>query len=416
MAYTLNYYWINNDTGFVVSGFTDSDPSNPTTVIDIPATHTGLNESGEIITRPVIGIVGGAEDTPYGLFKNNTNITKVNFPESMILIQDETFMGCTSLTSITLPKFQSSDENNPSGYIGANAFANSGLTTIYYTGTVEQWNNIIIDPTAFPSTVRKYLLKTSVIKLPEGSELIKSTENKDLVSTYAIKDVKGNQIDTTYIPKTEFDTLVNIANGLCKTYVATIGDTINTQFNSDEDTISINQFISTDGTTILASQLEVGDSILITNMGIPDRWVISKAGEGDATSAVLGPLETNKIIGITAVEKDISASDATKSVYKIRLSNNNLIDGFTVTNGVNGANGADGVNGADGAPGAAGGFGTPTATVTTSTGTPTVSVSASGPDTAKVFNFAFSGLKGEKGDPGQTITYNASSKILTIKG
>lgn len=415
MAYTLNYFWINNDTGFVVSGFTDSDPSNPTTVIDIPATHTGLNESGETITRPVIGIIGGAEDTPYGLFKDNTNITKVNLPESMLFIYAETFMGCTNLTSITLPKFQSPDENNPS-FIGADAFTNSGLTTIYYTGTVEQWNNISIDPTAIPSTVRKYLLKTSVIKLPEGSELIKSTENKDLVSTYAIKDVKGNQIDTTYIPRTEFDNLVNIANGLGKTYVATIGDTINTQFNSDEDTISINQFISTDGTTILASQLEVGDSILITNMGIPDRWVISKAGEGDAASAVLGPLETNKIIGITAVEKDISASDATKSVYKIRLSNNNLIDGFTVTNGVNGANGADGTNGADGAPGAAGGFGTPTASVTASTGTPTVYVSASGPDTAKVFNFAFSGLKGEKGDPGQTITYNASSKILTIKG
>lgn len=244
--------------------------------------------------------------------------------------------------------------------------------------------------------------------MPDGSELIKSTTDKDLVSTYAIKDVKGNQIDTTYIPRTEFDTLVNIANGLCKTYVATIED--NPQFNSDEDTISINQFISTDGTTILASQLEVGDSILITNMGIPDRWVISKTGEGDAASAVLGPLETNKIIGITAVEKDNNASDATKSVYKIRLSNNNLINGFTVTNGVNGADGANG------AAGAAAGFGTPTASVSTSTGTPTVSVSTSGPDTAKVFNFAFSGLKGEKGEPGQTITYNASTKILTIKG
>lgn len=53
-----------------------------------------------------------------------------------------------------------------------------------------------------------------------------------------------------------------------------------------------------------------------------------------------------------------------------------------------------------GAQGTAAGFGTPTASVNASTGTPSVTVSASGPDTAKVFSFAFSNLKGAKGDKG----------------
>lgn len=64
--------------------------------------------------------------------------------------------------------------------------------------------------------------------------------------------------------------------------------------------------------------------------------------------------------------------------------------------------GEDGAPGATGATGAAAGFGTPTATVDANTGTPSVTVSASGPDTAKVFSFAFKNLKGAKGDTGAT--------------
>ena len=56
--------------------------------------------------------------------------------------------------------------------------------------------------------------------------------------------------------------------------------------------------------------------------------------------------------------------------------------------------GPAGETGARGPAGAAAGFGTPTATVDANTGTPSVAVTASGPDTAKVFNFAFKNLKG----------------------
>ena len=80
---------------------------------------------------------------------------------------------------------------------------------------------------------------------------------------------------------------------------------------------------------------------------------------------------------------------------------------MALKNDPEGAPSNDGVNwmqlaaqGGKGNTGAAAGFGDPTATVDQTTGTPSVSVEATGPNTAKVFSFAFSGLKGEQGIQG----------------
>ena len=79
--------------------------------------------------------------------------------------------------------------------------------------------------------------------------------------------------------------------------------------------------------------------------------------------------------------------------------------------------GPRGETGPAGPTGAAAGFGTPTATVDQTTGTPSVTVTASGPDTAKVFAFAFSGIKGESGGGGGgTSNYNDLSNKPQIQG
>lgn len=70
--------------------------------------------------------------------------------------------------------------------------------------------------------------------------------------------------------------------------------------------------------------------------------------------------------------------------------------------------------GQQGPAGAAAGFGTPTATVDQTTGTANVTVTASGPDTAKVFAFKFTGLKGAKGDKGDPGAAGAPGASYTL--
>ena len=105
-------------------------------------------------------------------------------------------------------------------------------------------------------------------------------------------------------------------------------------------------------------------------------------------------------LGISSIDVTESAEDEGNNVVKITLSDNTAKT-FNIKNG---SKGSTGEVGAKGDTGTSAGFGTPTATVDSEIGTPSVEVTASGEDTAKVFNFSFHNLKGEKGADGTNGT------------
>ena len=165
----------------------------------------------------------------------------------------------------------------------------------------------------------------------------------------------------------------------------------------------------TDGVTFTPSVSEAG-VISWTNDGgedNPDPVNImgpqgnpgAAAGFGEATATV------DETTGTPSVEVETSGPDTAK-VFSFA---------FSGLKGETGAKGDTGGQGIQGIPGVAAGFGTPTATVDDNVVTPGVTVQASGPDTAKVFSFAFTNLKGETGAQGiQGIQGPAGTSVASI--
>lgn len=131
--------------------------------------------------------------------------------------------------------------------------------------------------------------------------------------------------------------------------------------------------------------------------GVRGAWTdwFSKTGTGvqSVWTAWFGSDDNS---GVRKQVKDaVAAADAaTTGAEKVNAS----LSGTTLT--VTNRNGQQQSANLKGDTGDAAGFGTPEASIPAgdTVGTPTVTVTATGPNTAKVFSFAFSHLKGDKGD------------------
>ena len=107
-------------------------------------------------------------------FKNCNNLTEIIIHSSVTTIEDDVFYGCSSLTRVSIPDSVLSIEiyafYNCSSLtsvtigdgvtsIGSNAFAGcSGLSSVYYTGSADDWSKIKIgnENTALTSATRYY--------------------------------------------------------------------------------------------------------------------------------------------------------------------------------------------------------------------------------------------------------------------
>lgn len=159
-------------------------------------------------------------------------------------------------------------------------------------------------------------------------------------------------------------------------------------------------------TVNLVGSIADGDTLTDRLTTYPCKAVIVDADakvEGDETESITPSQfeqfveivhgEVEQVTGMTAEAETLPAgSDATASYSDGVLS-------FGIPRGDKGEQGEQGETGHTGAPA---GFGDVTASVDNTVGTPSVNVTASGPDTAKEFDFEFHNLKGEQGDTGET--------------
>ena len=106
-----------------------------------------------------ITIPDGVTNIGDGAFSGCSNLTGITIPNGVTSIGDYTFTLCSNLTSITIPEgvtsighYTFSECSNLTSItipesvinIGGSAFSSSGIETVYYTGTREQWNAITI--------------------------------------------------------------------------------------------------------------------------------------------------------------------------------------------------------------------------------------------------------------------------------
>ena len=162
-------------------------------------------------------------------FSNLTNLKKVRLSEGLTFISSYAFMNTTRLEEITLPT--SLDNSNKA--IDAYAFGDTNLERIYYLGSLESFNNIIVDNIENDSINSDivYIYKADEPTLSntywhyvDGVETIWKTVSEELVYTLISNneyEVSGNDntVEEIIIPATYNGRVVSkISNDAFKDY------------------------------------------------------------------------------------------------------------------------------------------------------------------------------------------------------
>lgn len=106
----------------------------------------------------MVGYPGKAEIADH-VFSGCKNLTQVSLSANVVSIGDNAFENCTNLKSITL--------YNTIKEFGENVFQNSGLKTVYFEGTPEEWNANTVIKGKLPAGVTVVCTKPSE---PGGGE------------------------------------------------------------------------------------------------------------------------------------------------------------------------------------------------------------------------------------------------------
>lgn len=150
----------------------DSNVVIPAYIGNIPVTTIGEYAFSNCTSLTSVTIPDSVTSIGSWAFSSCKNLTSIVIPDSITTISLGTFHKCTSLTSITIPDNVTSIGSDAFGYcvsltsvtignsvttIGGGAFEYCrNLTTIYYKGTLIEWNKIIYSNNDKLTSVTKY--------------------------------------------------------------------------------------------------------------------------------------------------------------------------------------------------------------------------------------------------------------------